>query len=243
VGLPELHVRRALAEVGTTPPPAGRLDRWFGPAVVAVHREVPGTPEELTRTLDDFLVTGQLLQPVRRSREYMLYRPAADWLSRFAHAASGTSRRYYWASAKSVEVLLLPVDDRRTRLELRVDPGIRGNNVGGALGGGITGGAGAGVGVGLLTGMALGAPVLVAVGAGVVFAGAVAGAAWVGTGRYHRRRMEEVKDELEGVLDRLEHEDTLEPPPASWRRWVQRQAKLLRVDLLGGGWDPGGRDR
>jgi hypothetical protein len=27
---------------------------------------------------------------------------------------------------------------------------------------------------------------------------------------------------MEGILDRLESGESLEPPPASWRRWVQR---------------------
>lgn len=235
VGLSEAHVRQALAEVGSrAPTPEAWADRWFGAESVAAWRVVPGTEEDLLHRLDEFLVGGQLLQPVRRGRNHVTYRPAVDWLSRFAQAAASTSRRYYWASAREVEVRVDRIDPHRSRVELRVDPGVRKEaiqgSVGGSLGGGF-GGVGAGVAL-VMTG------VLTPVGAAAVALGIFGGSAALALAlsRGHaRKKREEVTEELEGVLDRLEMGEGLEPPPASWRRWVQRQAKMLRVDLLGGG--------
>lgn len=240
VGLSEAHVRQALAEVGTAPPgPQTWADRWFGPASVAAWRVVPGRPDDLFELLDDFLVGGQLLHPLRRGRDFVTYRPAVDWLSRFAQAAASTSRRYYWASAREVEVRVHEIDPHRSRVELRVDPGARSDAMGGALAGAIGGGAGmvgAGVAV-VVTGLV---PPIAAVVAATALVGGVAGLSF-GLSRGHlRKRREEVREELEGVLDRLEMGEGLEPPPASWRRWVQRQAKMLRVDLMGGGDSPRG---
>ena len=72
-------------------------------------------------------------------------------------------------------------------------------------------------------------PLVVSVAAG----GAVAAGVAALTGRASKKKHEEVLQELEGVLDSLERGDDLAPPPASWRRWVKRQAKRFRVDLLG----------
>lgn len=42
-------------------------------------------------------------------------------------------------------------------------------------------------------------------------------------GTTHKRKLVEIRYEVEGILDRLESGETLEPPPPSWRRWVKRQ--------------------
>lgn len=232
VGLPERHVRQALAEVRMRIPEArGVLGRLYGPATVQAGRVVPGTPGRLSGVIDEFLVAGQLLQPVRRAPDLLLYRPAVDWASQIARAASATSRRYYVASAKSVEVSLEPVDEERTMVRFEVDPGtLTDYAAGGFLGGGAAGVA-AGVALGVLTAGV--APLFLGVlGAVVVGTGVTSGIVWT-TGRSHRKRLQEVRDEIEGVLDRLEAGDTLEPPPPSWRRWVRRHFHGVARDLRG----------
>lgn len=52
-------------------------------------------------------------------------------------------------------------------------------------------------------------------------------------GRYSRRAREEVQQELEGMLDRLELGEDLASPPASWRRWVMDQGRRFRVEITG----------
>jgi hypothetical protein len=230
VGLPESHVRRALADVRAGRAEEGFLDRIFGHATVGASRVVAGKPDAIAAELDDFLVASQLLQPVRRGSSVLQYRPAVDWASQLARAASFTSRKYYIASAKSVEIHLEAVDERRTLVEIQVDPGTRNDDVASAVfGGGIAGG-----GLGTLGGWAL--STLTPIGVAVAV-GAVAGiGVWTGVtllyGRTHKRKLREVSLEVEGVLDALETGESLEPPPASWRRWVKRHFHGVAQDLM-----------
>jgi hypothetical protein len=192
---------------------------------------VPGTKEELTTKIDEFMVAGQLLQNVRKGSSVLLYRPAVDWASQIARAASSTSRKYYVAAAKRVEIRLEPVDDIRTLVSIEVEPGTRDDYMTGGVIGGLVGGPGAGVGVGLA--VAAIAPPALAVAAGVALGSAVLGGiCWI-TGYYHKKRLLEVRAEIEGILDRLESGESLEPPPSSWRRWVRRHFHGVAKDLLG----------
>lgn len=232
VGLDPRHVRRALNELrsGVTPGGGSALDRMFGPELVHAARPVPGKPKDLAGKLDEFLVASQLLQSVRRGPSVLQYRPAVDWASQIARAASFTSRKYYIASASSVEIRLDAQDEERTMVEFVVDPGTRGDDVAGAvLGGGIAGVvAGAGVGAGLVWVDFL---ATWAVAAGVVVGVGVAAGIAYAVGRSHKKKLSAVRAEVEGVLDALEVGDSLEPPPPSWRRWVKRQFHGVAHDL------------
>ncbi len=231
VGLPDAHVRRALAEVRAGEVGGGRVDRLFGPALVVASRVVPGSPDDIAREVDEFLVATQLLQPVRRGRDVLQYRPAVDWTSQLARAASFSSRKYYIASAKSVEVRLEPVDDERTLVEFLVDPGMRNEDLAGA----VFGGGAAGTATGVVAGMivAAAAPLALGIGAGMLVGGGVWSGMAVMIGRGHRKKVLDVRTEVEGVLDSLEHGMSLEPPPASWRRWVKRHFHGVARDLMG----------
>lgn len=230
VGLPESHVRRALAEVRSGGAEEGVLDRLFGPAIVRASRVVPGAPDTIARSLDDFFVASQLLQPVRRTAEMLQYRPALDWASQLARAASLTSRKYYVASAKSVEVGLERVDEGHTLVEFSVDPGTRGEQLAGA----VLGGGASGTAIGFVAGavVASAAPLGVGIGAGVLVGLAAWSGITVAVGRGHRNKVMDVRDEVEGMLDALEQGLSLEPPPASWRRWVKRNFHGVANDLM-----------
>jgi hypothetical protein len=221
VGLSERHVRQAMMEVRAGSSSSGLAGRLLGPGLVRASRVVPGTTAQLSERVDEFMVAGRLLQRVRRSQTFLQYRPAVDWISQLARAASATSKKYFVASARSVEVRLEDVDEGRTLVEFVVDPGIREDYVASlALGGGaaaLGGGIGSGVAVSLV------APLALAVAGGVVVVGGVAYVAVRWAGRAHRRKVLEVHAEVEGILDRLESGDILDPPPSAWRRWVERQ--------------------
>ena len=229
VGLKESHVRSALAEVRFGGGGDGPIDRLFGPSFVRASRVVPGTPEELATRLDDFLVASQLLQRVRKGLGVLQYRPALDWASQLARAASFSSRKYYVASARSVEVRLDRVDENRTQVEFLVDPGTRGDHLASTA---VFGGLGS-AGGGALAGWGLAAmgPIGLAVGVGVAVAGGLFGAIAFGVGRSHKRKLSEVQTEIAGILDALETGGSLEPPPASWRRWVKRNFHGVARDL------------
>lgn len=222
VGLSDRHVRTALMEVRSGSASGGFLERVFGPATLRALRVVPGTPEAVAGKLDDFFVRTQLLQSVRRGKDVLQYRPSLDWVSQLARAASFTSRKYYVASAKSVEVRLEKLDDVSTLVEVVVDPGTRGDSVGGAFGGGGAVGFATGGGLGVVLATA-GAPLAAAVGAGAVLTAGVVSAFGYGFGQSHKKKLLEVQAEVEGILDQLERGESLEPPPASWRSWVKRQ--------------------
>ena len=230
VGLSGTHVRQALDEVRSDVAFGGRLDRWFGPQFIRAVRLVPGDRSELARRFDDFLVGTQLLQSVRRGSEVLMYRPSVDWASQIARAASSQSRKYYIASARSVEVHLQQLEKGRSHVEIIVDPGTRGDSVGSAV---VFGGIG-GVASGTMAGWALSAltPVGLAVGAGVLLAGAVASGAAYRTGASAKKKLQEVKAELEGILDTLELGESLEPPPAAWRQWVRRHFHGVARDMM-----------
>lgn len=221
VGLPEGNVRRALSEVRAGATSGSLVDRVYGPTHIICSRVVPGELEEVSRKVDDFLVGGRLLHRVRRTGHYLQYRPAVDWISSLARAASATSSRYYVASAKSVEVRLDDAEEGRTLVEFVVDPGIRGDWVAGGMIGGGAGGLMAGV--GSAAWMATAIPDPLAMAAGLGLAGGVFALVNRFTARGHRSKWREILAEVEGILDSLEAREELEPPPPSWRKWVERQ--------------------
>jgi hypothetical protein len=232
VGLADSHVRQALAEVragAPEPVAAGFVDRVFGPAHIRVSRVVPGRPEVLAHTLDDYMVSTQLLQRVRRGHAVLQYRPAADWASQVARVTS--ARKYYIASAKSVEVRLDAIDADRTLVAFAIEPGTRGNDVAGA----VVGGAVASTAAATFSAIGLGlvAPAAVAVAAGVTLGAGIWSAIFFGTGAAHRRKVEDVRTEAEGVLDALETGTSLDPPPPAWRKWVKRHFHGVAREILG----------
>jgi hypothetical protein len=234
VGLEERHVRKALAQVRSSPPTGrGPLAALFGPSFVVASRVVPGTREALAARIDEFMVAGNLLESVRRTADVLQYRPPVDWVSQIARAAAFTSRKYYVASAKRVEIRFETVEEGRVFVEMEVDPGTRDDYVAGGLIGGIAGGAGSGVGVALAMGALFPVAMGIALAGGIVAGtGALGGVCWL-TGHYHKRRLLEVRAEMEGILDRLESGESLEPPPSSWRRWVRRHFHGVARELLG----------
>ena len=233
VGLPDKHVRRALAEMRSNENPSGIVDQWFGAAQVRGSRVIGASKEDLRDTLDQFLVAGNLLEAVRQGTDLLLYRPAVDWISHFARAGASLSRRAHWAAAKEIEIHLEAVDAESTLVEIRVDPDIRGSYTAGAAVTALVAGGATAFGVSALAGAVWALPILAAVSLGGISATAVAITTARVTGRYSRRAREEVQQELEGVLDRLEQGEDLTPPPASWRRWVMDQARRFRIEITG----------
>ena len=241
VGLPERHVRRALAEHRARGGRGGGVAARWGWSLqlllcrdeVSAGRTIERPRARIRDELDEFMVGGQLLQQVRRRDDLLQYRPAVDWVSRVARAASFRSRQHYVASSRFVEVHLERLGTGSTRVGIRVDPGIAANYRNWWVMAGCVAGPMAGVAVGV--GMA--APSLLAVGAVLTAGGAavlmstlvVALLAAPG----FRRRLADVQSEVEAVLDGLEKENGLEPPPPAWRRWVRRRFHGVAREMMG----------
>lgn len=236
VGLPERHVRRALEEHrrqggGVEGGWKGVLRMLLLRDEVAALRTIERPRARIRRELDDFMVGGQLLQRVRGKDDLLQYRPAVDWVSRVARAASFRSRKHYVASSRLVEVRMERMGAESTQVDIRVDPGIASNYRNWWVMAACTTGVAAGVGVGLSL-----PPSLFAVGAFLV-AGVATGlltsvvvALMAGPG--FRRRVADVESEVEGVLDGLEKEKGLEPPPPAWRRWVRRHFHGVAREMM-----------
>lgn len=235
VGLADRHVRTALAEFRSG---RGRLARRRGgvrallaAGEVRARRTVKRPRADIRGELDDFMVGGQLLQGVRRRDDLLQYRPAIDWASRVARAASSTSRKHYVAASRLVEVRLEELGRDSTQVEIVVDPGMVGNYRTGAILGGGMAGAAAGTGVG--AGLALLAALPVATVAGIAAGVAVAVVVATLVAQGFQRRLGDVHLEVEGILDGLESDGGLEPPPPAWRRWVRRHFHGVAREMMG----------
>jgi hypothetical protein len=86
------------------------------------------------------------------------------------------------------------------------------------------------------------APVAAAAAVGAALGGGGTAAIIWSTGKSHQKKIREVHAEVEGILDHLEMDEPLEPPPSSWQQWVRRQFHGARKVF--GEMDPGslGRD-
>jgi hypothetical protein len=152
-----------------------------------------------------------------------------DWASQVARAASAASRRYYVAAARSVEVRLEAVDGEQTLVEIDVDSGTREDAVGAAVAG-LVGGAAAGVGVAF--GLDPFLPLALGVAAGTLVTAGIAASAIAWARSAHHRKLRDVHAEVEGILDKVEAGEPLEPPPPAWRQWVRRHFHGMAKDIL-----------
>ena len=130
-----------------------------------------------------------------------------------------------------VEVRLDELGPDSTQVDIVVDPGLAGKYRTGAVLGGTVAGAAAGIGVGVGLALLATLPVAAAGGIAVGVGVAVAVAGLVAQG--FQRRLGEVHLEVEGILDGLESDGGLEPPPPAWRRWVRRHFHGVAREMMG----------
>lgn len=236
LGLSARHVRQALLELPDTQAEDSVLSRICGPGSVSVSRVVPSVPELALSRLDEYLATREFLRPLRRQPGRIWYAPADDVVSSIARAFSRPSGKFHLARARRTALAVQPLEPGWSLVRLELDLSDRRKGV-----------AAAGTTVGALfavpTGIALGAAAGAAAGdllgsAAAVAAGVLTGGSILATGvavglgiarASLRRRLAAARMEVEGLLDRLEHDERLEPPPTPWRRRLR--AKIAR-DLL-----------
>jgi hypothetical protein len=227
LGLSERHVRQALFEGAQEEQEPTFLDRQLGITRIMATRAVPLNPEQTRHALEDYLVTREYLQIVRRQSVSTSFEPADDVVSKVARGFS-RSKKHCLAAAQGVELSVRELEPGWTHVRLRaVYPDARKVHIGGAaagaifLGGPVAGGVG--VAVGALAAGVLPDFAAVALGAttGItVLAGAAAGF-WKIARHNFRAWRERTVNEANSVLDRLEKGDELRPPPAPWLRKLQ----------------------
>jgi hypothetical protein len=229
LGLPDRFVRQALFELPQIAAAgSGRTD-YFGDAVITATRIVPGASKDVLRRIEDYLSTREYLQVVRRREDRSFLMPAEDAISNLARGLLRPSRRYFLTRAKRVVLSVRDVDDAKAHVQIALDLSEQRRNALRAawLGGGFVGvavGATAAVAIGfadLPSAMTIAAQVAaLAAGCGGVLTASIAMSRAA-----FRRSVAGARFELDGLLDRAEHGQSLEPPPAPWRKRLQQ--KLL----------------
>lgn len=224
LGLPAHHVRRALFELPELKVRERWYDRYFEPPVFTTSRVVPGRAQQTLRRIEEYLVTREYLQIVRRRGENIAFVPADDTISSVARAFFRSGSRHHIARARRVMVGVHPTADAAAHVRVDVDmsqdrsSSVKGATTVGVLGGAIAGGVAAG----MMSGFA--GPVLGPVPEIVAFGGAMAAslaASFSVAAARFRNRIYAAKFEVTALLDRLEQGERLEPPPAPWRRKLQ----------------------
>ena len=224
LGLPLHHVHQALFELPDLKVEPRWYDRWFGPAIFSVNRVVPTRKEPALRRVEDYLVTREYLQIVRRKGDTIAFVPADDAISNLARAFSrpGSRHTISRASRVMVGVHTLPEDDAHVRFDVDLSEARKEAVRGGAILGGV-----AGIATSSLAAVAastIGADALGQLPEVLAFGGTMAGTIAGTVSMYARRfrnRVFSARMELTGLLDRLERGDRLDPPPAPWRRKLQ----------------------
>jgi hypothetical protein len=226
LGMPAHHVRRALFELPEMRAEPRWYDRYYGEPILSVARVVPGEAGLTLRRIEEYLVTREYLQVVRRRGENIAMVPADDTISSLARAFFRPGGKHHIARASRVLVSshTLPDDETHVRFDIDMNQDRR-NAVRSGAGFGIAGG----IAVGALAAAAANAfapiyvqPVaeILAFGSGMA---ATFAASFSTAAKRFRQRALAARLELAGLLDRLEHGQRLEPPPAPWRQRLQQR--------------------
>lgn len=227
LGLPSRHVRRAIYELPEFEPGAGTADSWFGPTMLTATRIVPGQPDSMRRRIEEYLTTREYLQIVRQRQGRTFLMPADDAISNLARGLLRPSRRFHLARARRVVMGVRPLDERSAHVHIATDmseqrkTAVRTGAFFGITGGLVVGGVG--VALASMAGLppiAESAAQIAAFATG--FGGTLAGALTAARAAF-RGKLSAARVELEGLLDRAEHGDRLDPPPAPWRRRLQQK--------------------
>lgn len=227
LGLEERHVRQALFEGVREEGEPGFLDRHMDVPRIMATRAVPLPEDRARRALEDYFVTHEYLQIVRRQESSTTFEPAGDAVSKISRAFQRSSR-HQLAAAHGVEIAVQKLETGWSHVRVRAvyedDRSAR------MVQGGITG---------VLLGLPIGAVTTVLVGgimgnllipeagiavggiAGIGAFGAVLTGSLASVRRQWRRWRQRTQDQAEAVLDRLEKGDELRPPPAPWVRKLQ----------------------
>lgn len=227
LGLPARLARQALYEMPAIEAAPSAFANTFGSAIVSASRSVPGDAQRVRDRIEDYLAGHEYLHLLRRRGGRLHFAPAEDTLSSLARGLLRPRSRFHLARARRVVLDVRPLDENASHVQIATDfAEQRRSAIQGAFAGGtIAAGVGAGLGALLahgLTAFAVPSHVPEVLGALGGFGAALWGSVKYAGYRF-RHRMLEAKLELDGLLDRAEHGDRLEPPPAPWRRRLQQR--------------------
>ena len=213
LGLEPHVVRRAIAEVRSrAPAEQGMMAGMMGgPGTVRAGRTIRRPATEVGMFLEQYLLQAEYMVVERRFPDRTRYLRAGGIGAAMGRAFSQVSARQARLDLERVDVSVALADSDTSYVELSVD--LRGVRTGMAAGGWATG-LGTG-GAAAVIAAATTAPVLALVGIPLL-AGSVLGSRWI-----YRHMLDKLQDKLEGLLDRLEHNELKLPqqrPKPDWRK-------------------------
>jgi len=217
VGLSEANTRRALAEYRANTPGGvllaerGWVARLCGSGLVTSARTVGRPAEEVRQELEAHFRENESLRIVRRTKTGSLWEPESGVVASLMRGFDLLGRGYQLAKkGKAVELRVVPLGEDSSRVSLTID--LTNDRAGWFW----------------LLGVGLGAPATLAA-IGIVasapdipnLAIALSPAFLAGTISLaragYRRAVEKMRLVLDGLLDRVEHDEPLAPPRPSWR--------------------------
>lgn len=202
LGLSTRHLHQAMAEVGDSGTrESGLLSRLFGPVQVRVGRTVPGSPSDVSRLLEAYLIEREYLSVLRRLPDRVLLTRASGVIAAVGRVTSRIHSRSRPLSLSNLEMSVRALEDGYSYVTLASSLG--GQRTGTAVASIVGGGWGAGA-LAAFLGIAIAPPVALA--ALPVFGGAL-----YGGHRYYETVVHDVEQQLESLLDRLQHGEL--PPP------------------------------
>jgi hypothetical protein len=216
VGLSEASVRRALAELragagGGLLADRGWAARLCGPGLVTATRILERPSEEVRQEIEAHFRENESLRLARRTRGVSLWEPDSGVIASIVRSVDLSGAGYQLAKkSQALELGVIPLNEGSCQVTLTADLGkergawfwVLGIGTGGALA------TGASI---FITGLpslpdvvALGSPALLGLTMGMAR-------------RAYMRAMEKMRLILDGLLDRLEHDEPLRSPRPSWR--------------------------
>ncbi len=196
-------------------------DRYFERPIVSTSRVVPGRADVNLTRLEEYISAREYMQVVRRKSGELRFIPAEDAISRLARGLARPGSRFHLAHARRVIISVQQLNDTRSHIRVESDyseqraSSVRSALWTGSFLGVISGAIPAALMTDPFTGVAAAA---VFVGSLAISVGAGAGIAFKLTASSFKNRVVMARREIESLLDRAEHSDRLEPPPAPWRR-------------------------
>ncbi len=236
VGLGEGYLRQALGEMrAASHLPAGREDHGLaykiaGSGIISASRVVSGDVPEIEDSLGRYFREKEHLLPVRNKAGWSVWESNAGIVSQMVRALDMKGHGYKLAKARNVEVSLESLEPGWTLVSLVVDArNARTERISGwLLGAAATGVIGGGSIV-----LALGTGALPILGATAFLGGDL----WLGR-VLARKTMTSYRKQLElavdGILDRLERGELIDPEGESWQDRLRRFGKrALPADFHG----------
>jgi hypothetical protein len=208
LGLPAVHVRRALAEMdGGAVGEDGWLARHVGESRAAVSRVVARNAEETGNELESYLRGTECMVVYRRLPGRTIYTRASGLVASAARAARRLRGRHPLLRADRVEVAVQALEGDSCCVAVAIDlTRKRTEHAGAGLVGGVVAGGGPAAAAGLLV-----APAAALVGLPLALGAVLAARA------AYRSALREAGSRLESVLDRLEHGELAGPAAAGPR--------------------------